>query len=615
MNILVLNCGSSSVKAAVVDPDRREPLATMDVARLGGDDETCTLELSTWTEAREVSASDHAEILERGLPKLLDALPEGAEIDAAAHRVVHGGDAFDRPVRIDDEVESNIEELFGLAPLHNPANLAGIRAARGHLDDVLHVAVFDTGFHGTLPSRARNYAIPRDLADAHDIRRYGFHGISHEFVAHRAAEYLETDLRDLRLVTCHLGNGCSTAAVEFGSSVETSMGMTPLEGLVMGTRSGDIDPGALIHLLRREDWDADRLDDLLNRRSGLAGLSGVGNDLRDVQAAAEEGDEDARQAIQVFAHRVRKYVGAYAAVMGGVDAVVFTAGIGENSALMRHRIGQRLEFLGARFDEEKNRAADVGPDRPAVDISTPNARCKLLVVKTDEQRAMAEKAARVAADRDRTAEPERTIPIAVSARHCHLRQQTVEELFGEGYELTPRNSLSQPGQFAARETVRAVGPEGTVENVRILGPVREYDQVEIARTDEFELGVDAPVRCSGAIEQTPGVVLEGPAGRVQLRRGLISPWRHIHMSPEDAEAFGVADRDRVAVAVDTDERDLAFGDVLVRVDPDFELEMHIDTDEANAAGLERRAEGALVATGDTGHLEGRRVSHDGRSET
>jgi len=393
MNILVVNCGSSSIRAAVVGRDRAEPLASMEVSRLVGDSGTCRLELSSEDEAREIDAADHREALAAGLPKVLGTLPAEADLDAAAHRVVHGGETFDQPVRVDDAVESRIEELFGLAPLHNPANLAGIRAAREHLPEVPHVAVFDTGFHGTLPTRAKTYAIPRDLADEHDIRRFGFHGISHEFVAHRAAGHLGADLEDLRMITCHLGNGCSAAAVEFGDSVETSMGMTPLEGLVMGTRSGDIDPGALIHLLRQDGWDVDRLDDLLNRRSGLKGLSGVGNDLRDVQAAAEEGDEDARQAIQIFAHRVRKYIGGYAAVMGGVDAIVFTAGIGENSALMRHRIGQRLDFLGARLDEDANRAAEVGPERPVADISTADSRCELLVVKTNEQRAMAEKAA------------------------------------------------------------------------------------------------------------------------------------------------------------------------------------------------------------------------------
>lgn len=476
------------------------------------------------------------------------------------------------------------------------------------------MAVFDTGFHSTLPSRARTYAIDREVADTYGIRRFGFHGISHDYVSSLAADYLGDDRRDLRLITCHLGNGCSVAAIEYGSSMETSMGMTPLEGLVMGTRSGDVDPGALVHLLRQEDWDVDRLDDLLNRQSGLAGLSGVGSDLRDVKAAAVEGDEDARRAIQVFSHRARKYVGAYAAVMGGVDAIVFTGGIGENSPLTRHRIGQRLEFLGARLDEELNHSVEVDAESPVADVSTRNSRCKLLVAATDEQRAIAETTSQLVAEYDRPETETPTIPIAISARHCHLTDETLEQLFGEGYELTPDRDLSQPGQFAAEETVRVVGPEGELNNVRILGPTRDDDQVEIARTDEFELGIDAPVRISGDVEQTPGVILEGPEGRVQLERGLICAWRHIHMTPEDAEQFGVEHRDVVEVAVDSAERDLVFGDVVVRVSPDSQLEMHIDTDEANAANLSGDDTGVLFDSNALGRVRRREVKYDDAAE-
>ena len=370
MKILVLNCGSSSIKADVIDTEIKVPMVSLKVSRLNDDDEMCIVEISKWDEPKEVETDAHARALEWALPKLLDQLPDNIEIEGVGHRVVHGGETFSRPTRITDEVEAKIEELFGLAPLHNPANLAGIKGARKLLPDVPHVAVFDTGFHSTLPSRAKAYAIPQDIAKEHSIRRFGFHGISHDYVASLAADYLETDIRDLRIITCHLGNGCSLAAVEYGSSMETSMGMTPLEGLVMGTRSGDIDPGAIIHLLRQDGWDVDRVDDMLNRDSGLDGLSGISNDLRDIQSAAAEGDEGARQAIQVFSHRAKKYVGAYAAAMGGVDAIVFTAGIGQNSALMRHRIGQRLEFLGARLDEDENRNASVDHENPVAEIST-----------------------------------------------------------------------------------------------------------------------------------------------------------------------------------------------------------------------------------------------------
>ena len=233
---------------------------------------------------------------------------------------------------------------------------------------------------------------------------------------------------------------------------------------------------------------------------------------------------------------------------------------------------------------------------------------------TDEQRAIAEKTAQIVAKRDRPDAGAPAIPIAVSARHCHLTQETVEKLFGEGYELTPEKDLSQPGQFAAEERVKVIGPQGQFEKVRILGPVRDYNQVEIARTDEFKLGIDAPVRMSGDIENSPGVTLEGPAGQVQLKNGLICAWRHIHMTPEDAERFGVDHRDIVEVAVDTEERDLTFGDVIIRVSPDYKLEMHIDTDEANAGNLAPRAEGALVGTGAEGTMERRDVRYADAAE-
>jgi acetate kinase len=385
-------------------------------------------------------------------------------------------------------------------------------------------------------------------------------------------------------------------AVEYGRSVETSMGLTPLEGLVMGTRAGDVDAGALLTLMRAEGLDADGLDRLLNKESGLAGLSGVGNDLRDIEARAAEGDERCRLAIQVFCHRLRKYIGAYAAVLGGVDVIVFTAGIGENSAVIRHRVLQRLDYLGARMDEDKNRTARVSQSAPTALISEDHSRTRLMVVATDEAQAIAAEAAKLASAADKV-EGAARIPIAISARHVHLNRQTVALLFGEGASLTEYKPLSQPGQFACEERVNLVGPKGRIDGVRVLGPVRGQNQVEIARTDEFKLGVDAPVRDSGDTAQSAPITLEGPHGSVQLSEGLICARRHIHMRPEDAERFGVEDKDVVEVAVDTQGRDLIFGDVLVRVSPKYALEMHLDTDEANAAEITPDTEGALAPTG------------------
>ncbi|MFU8806690.1 MAG: acetate/propionate family kinase, partial [Bradymonadaceae bacterium] len=309
MNILVINCGSSSIKADVRDHGSGEIKGQLLIERLG--EPQTILRLSGQDEPIICPGMDHRQALQSALPRLLDSLAEGTELVGVGHRVVHGGTQFTHPVRIDDEVEDVIDKLSELAPLHNPVNLAGIRAARAVLPDIAHVAVFDTAFHATLPRRAATYALPHELAEEENIRRFGFHGISHAFVAMRAAHYLDTDMRNLRLITCHLGNGASVCAVEFGRSIETSMGMTPLEGLVMGTRCGDIDPGLLLHLMRSRNLSVNDLDDLLNRKSGLAGLSGVGNDMRDIERRAAEGDDHCRLAIQVFAHRVRKYIGAY----------------------------------------------------------------------------------------------------------------------------------------------------------------------------------------------------------------------------------------------------------------------------------------------------------------
>jgi acetate kinase len=462
------------------------------------------------------------------------------------------------------------------------------------------------------------------LARRHDLQRFGFHGTSHQFVAERTAEFLGRDLRELRIISCHLGGGCSVCAVENARSVETSMGMTPLEGLVMATRSGDIDPGAIIHLIRTEEMTADTLDRLLNHQSGLAGLSGISGDLRDIERAAEEGNEDCRLALQVFCHRIRKYIGAYAAVMGGVDAIVFTAGIGQNSAVVRHSVAQRLDFLGAVFDERRNREAKVTRENPVAVLSSDDSPTSILAIVTDEAWAIARQCdaltrpagstggnspsplrecettiqAKTNSESSEAYEVEHTIPVAISARHVHLTQEMVELLFGQGHQLTPLKPLSQPGQFAAEEEVTLVGPKRSIERVRVLGPTRAKNQVEISRTDEFFLGVDAPIRASGDVENTPGMTLIGTDGRSEtLHQGVICAWRHIHMTPQDADYFDVADGDVVDVEVGTTGvRSLTFGDVLVRVKSSYKLEMHIDTDEGNAAELSRNDVGELEVT-------------------
>lgn len=454
MRVLALNCGSSSLKAAVLDSVRNERLFDCRVQKIEPD---------------AVAA----------LQPMLDDLRQRAiSPEAVAHRIVHGGERFLRATRIDAAVLAEIEALQGLAPLHNPPAVAALRAARAAYPDVPHIAVFDTAFHATLPRRAREYALPVGLRTRFGIRRFGFHGISHSHVMECVAAYMRAPATTLRVISCHLGNGASVAALEYGRSIETSMGMTPLEGLVMGTRAGDIDPGALLHLLHSGELDVQQLDEVLNERSGLMGLAGT-NDMSEVERRAAEGDEACRLAIALYSHRVRKYIGAYAAVMGGVDAIAFTGGVGENSALIRHRCLQRLEFLGALLDEDKNREIRVDARTACGEICVDRARTRLFVVRADEELVMAREAAALLT---RARAPVgKKIPIAVSARHAHLTQRAIDSLFGPGYRLTRRTALKQPGQFAAQETVALIGPRGRIDGVRMMGPPRAHDQVEISR--------------------------------------------------------------------------------------------------------------------------------------
>lgn len=571
MNVLVLNSGSSSVKYQVIDTASSAVLHKGVIERIG-------------------QPTTHAE----ALAQVLDAT-KAFPLGAVGHRVVHGGDQFIDATRTDDAVEKSIEACVPLAPLHNPANLAGIRAARAALPGVPQVAVFDTAFHARIPRRARTYALDLDVAQKHGVRRYGFHGTSHAYVAHLAAKHLGRPLNELRLVTLHLGNGASACAVEFGHSTETSMGMTPLDGLVMGTRGGDLDPGAVLALLRSGEYDVQSLDALLNTKAGLAGLSGVGNDLRDIEKRASEGDDRCRLAVSVFAHRVRKYIGAYAAVMGGLDAVVLTGGIGENAVAMRNRILQRFDFLGLVLDDDRNAEVKVTREQPVASISAHHSRVAALVVKTDEELSIARQAADLVGDKS-AVKSLKPIPVAISARHLHLDAETFAALFGPDATPTKLKDISQPGQYACHEKVNLIGPRNRIDGVRLLGPLRSAPQVEVSRTDEFVLGVDAPIRDSGKTVGSAPITLEGPKGTVHLKEGLICAKRHIHMAPEDAQAYGVADGDEVEVAIAGGPRDLVFGDVLVRVSPKYRLEMHLDTDEANAAELSQGAEGQLTYT-------------------
>jgi len=586
MTILILNCGSSSLKYQVFSYPDGKVLKQDKVGRLTTPEAFDTAMNSLFAELRD----EH--------------------IDAVGHRVVHGGEFFSDAVTVDDDVIGKISACIPLAPLHNPANLAGIAAARKAFPRAVHVAVFDTAFHSKLPRRAATYAIDQDIAKDYGLRRYGFHGMSFAFVAHEASRYLKIPLEQLRLVICHLGNGAGACALEFGQSVETSMGVTPLEGLVMGTRSGDIDPGALLILMREGKMTVDELDDLLTNKSGLKGLSGISNDLRDLQREAAAGHDRARLAIAVAAHRVRKYIGAYTATMGGLDAVILTGGIGENNVQIRRRILHRFEFLGLMVDEENNQDVTVSPDNRVAEISAAHSRVKALVIATNEEKVIADETFKIVSGQTQI-KTTRTLPISVSGRHAHLTPETFAELFGDDSELTKLVDLSQPGQFAAEQTVSLIGPRRRIDGVRILGPFRKSNQIEISRTDEFHLGIDAPLRQSGQTTGSAPITVVGSKGQVHLPEGLICAARHIHMTPEDSDEFGVKDGDAVEVAIAGGERDLIFGDVIIRVSPKYRLDMHIDTDEANAAELPRGSEGILTTIdGAIGSLIRRRPRDD-----
>ena len=422
-----------------------------------------------------------------------------------------------------------------------------------------------------------------------------FTGTSHQYVSLRAAEFLKRRPNELRLVSCHLGNGASLCAVDHGRSVDTTMGFTPAEGLLMGTRSGDLDPGVVTYLEREEGLTGAQIDELLNKRSGLLGLSGISSDMREILKAADAGQSRALLALKTYCYRVRKYLGAYVAAMGGLDAVIFTGGVGQGSAEVRALALQRLDCMGISLDDQRNRDAR-GFDE-VCRISADDSKVVVMVVPTDEERMMAREALRALSRSYITkvlaTQKQQPFLVEVSAHHIHLTQQHVEALFGKGHQLTKHADLSQPGQFACKEQIALVGPKGRIERVRVLGPARKYSQVEIAMTEQFKLGVHPPIRESGDIADTPGCTLEGAAGSVKLERGVICAFRHIHMTPEDALRYGVRDKSVVRVRVAGD-RELVFGDVLIRVDPNFALAMHIDTDEANAANLQTGAEGYIA---------------------
>lgn len=388
MNVLVINCGSSSLKYQLINSDTEAVLAKGLCERIGIDGRLVYQLAGNDKEITEAPMPTHKEGIQMVLDALVNpktgAVKSLSEIDAVGHRVVHGGEKFAQSVVLNEEVLAKVEECNELAPLHNPANLIGIRVCQELMPGVPMVGVFDTAFHQTMPQKAYLYGLPYEYYEKYKVRRYGFHGTSHSFVSKRLAEFLNLDYNNSRLIVAHLGNGASISAVLDGKCVDTSMGLTPLEGLVMGTRSGDIDPAIMEFIAKKENLDIDGIMDVLNKKSGVEGLSGVSSDFRDLEAAYHEGNPRAIAACEVFAYRVAKYIGAYVAAMNGVDAIAFTAGIGENTSFIREKILAYFGYLGITMDKEANMVR--GEDKI---ISTPDSKVTVCIIPTNEELAIA----------------------------------------------------------------------------------------------------------------------------------------------------------------------------------------------------------------------------------
>jgi acetate kinase len=387
MNVLVINCGSSSLKYQLINSDSEEVLAKGLCERIGIDGRLVYQKEGCDKEFTDADMPTHKQAIQMVLDALVNeksgAIGSLSEIDAVGHRVVHGGEKFASSTILTDEVLSAIEECNDLAPLHNPANLIGINACRELMPNIPMVGVFDTAFHQTMPKKAYLYGLPYEYYEKYKVRRYGFHGTSHSFVSKRCAEFLGMDLNNSKIIVAHLGNGASISAVLNGESVDTSMGLTPLEGLVMGTRSGDVDPSIIEFIAQKENLTLSEVINVLNKKSGVQGMSRVSSDFRDLEAAYEQGNELAINACEVFAYRVAKYIGSYVAAMNGVDAIAFTAGIGENTSFIRKMVLDYLGYLGITLDEEANKKR--GED--AV-ISTPDSKVKVCIIPTNEELAI-----------------------------------------------------------------------------------------------------------------------------------------------------------------------------------------------------------------------------------
>jgi acetate kinase len=589
VRVLVLQCTPGALNYAYFDTEREFHNREGSVTGLGTD---CAEHVQATLRGKASSP------VPGDLPSALHAVfagvggnggsPTGVTgLSLIAHRVVCGGERRDRPAPVDAALIGDLRSLPG--PRELSANLDGLDVCRRLAPEVSQIAVFDTAFFESMSPAAFLYALPYELYRTGGLRRHGGHGLSHHQAALLAADHLEAPLEELRLITCRLDQAVSLCAVGGGRALDVS------DGLLGPLSAGELEPGVVFEVARRQGLCLDEVERLLTQESGLLGLSGLSGDLRKLVAAETENPR-AALALDVWAYALRKHIGAYVAALGGLDALVFTGACGETESALRARACEGLQGLGIELDPRLNQAPEASSGG-ASDISAARSSARILLVSTDESR-MAASEALAATGRPGLASLFRRrrqpIPIAISAHHVHLCQEHVETLYGPGHTLTFRAELSQPGQFACEETVTLVGRKGKVERVRVLGPVRPQTQVEVSRTEEFQLGLDAPIRASGDVSGSPGLRIEGPQGAIDLQEGVICAARHVHMSPGDALRFRVRDKNRITVRVEGS-RPISFGDVLVRVHPDFRLDMHVDTDEGNAAELDRDAVGYLEA--------------------
>lgn len=388
MKVLVINCGSSSLKYQLIDMMNEQSLAQGLVERIGINGSILTQKVEGKDKyIVETPLKDHQDAIELVLKSLVDSvhgvIKSMDEISAVGHRVVHGGEKYASSVLIDEEVIKNLDEFTKLAPLHNPPNIIGINACKALMPNTPMVAVFDTAFHQTMPEKAFMYPIPYELYENDHIRRYGFHGTSHKYVAGKVAEWMDKDIKGLKIVTCHLGNGVSVTAVDGGKSVDTTMGFTPLDGIIMGSRSGSIDPAIVTYLVKEKGYSIDEVNEILNKKSGVLGVSGIGTDFRDIRSAVEnDNNPRAKLTMDIYGYQIKKQIGAYAAAMAGVDAIVFTAGIGEHAPEIRVRALTNMEFLGINIDVEKNNNQNIGD---GMEISTSDSKVKVYVIPTNEE--------------------------------------------------------------------------------------------------------------------------------------------------------------------------------------------------------------------------------------